>query len=185
VIDLLEQRLAQAKRDLVRLTAQLLAVGERRAAVVEASLWVSQVVEGMRAATQDRMATVVTRCLALVWDDDAYQFAIKVDDKGRAGFQLSRAGQVYSPDPDDDQVEGGVLDVAAFALRLSVVLASRKEKVLVLDEPFRFVSKEFRPAVSRLLEVLAAEFGVQIIQITHATELVSGDVVRIGGATRE
>lgn len=73
---------------------------------------------------------------------------------------------------------GGVIDVAAFALRLACLLLAtpRPRRLLVLDEPFRFVSAKYRPKIRALLLQLSEELGVQIILVTHITELQIGTV---------
>jgi DNA repair exonuclease SbcCD ATPase subunit len=177
MIDRLREESRRAKDDLRRLQAQLATTKQTLAAVTTAGEWVNSVIEGMQQATHDRLATVVSRCLKLVFGDDAYEFAIRFESRGKVRFEFVRGGQAFDP---DDQVGGGVIDVAAFALRLAAVVCLRLPRVLVLDEPFRFVSREYRPVVAELLEVVSTEFGVQIIQVTHARELVSGLVVKIG-----
>jgi ABC-type sulfate/molybdate transport systems ATPase subunit len=50
-----------------------------------------------------------------------------------------------------------------------------------LDEPFRFISANYRPAVKKMLEELSEKMQVQILMVTHASELTTGKVVEIGG----
>ena len=152
---------------------------ERLAADVEAAAaWVDGLVESLQAAARDRIGGVVSKCLSAVFGAAAYSFRLTFEGKGRVGFEFVRDGQSYSA---DDQIGGGVLDVAAFALRVVAVCAARPKpaQVLVLDEPFRFVSEGHRPAVAALLQTVAAEFGVQIVMVTHAPELVGGHVVQL------
>lgn len=141
------------------------------AGVEEAAAWVEALVEQLQTAAHSRLSVVVSKCLAAVFGDKAYTFRLVFETKGRVSYQFERDGELYT---DLDQVGGGVLDVAAFALRVAAVCAARPrpEQVLVLDEPFRFVSKEYRPAVAGLLAAVSAEFGVQIIMVTHAPDLV-------------
>ncbi|MDR2641615.1 MAG: hypothetical protein LBC74_02350, partial [Planctomycetaceae bacterium] len=66
--------------------------------------------------------------------------------------------------------------------RLSALLLSsnRYRRVLILDEPFRFLSVEYRSQIRDLIETLSKELDFQFIIVTHAKELEIGDVVRIG-----
>lgn len=57
--------------------------------------------------------------------------------------------------------------------------------LMVLDEPFSQVSKEYREAMATLLERTAEEFGMQYIIITHSPEFEVGRVYRIGGDTED
>jgi len=76
---------------------------------------------------------------------------------------------------------GGVVDVAAFALRLSCLCLSKPKRrhLLVLDEPFKFVSEEYRHRIRGMMEKLSEEMGVQIIMVTHIKELETGKVIRL------
>lgn len=179
--DLLEamvEKVRQMKADVKRKLEQGKRTEQQKKHTEEALEWVTGVIGAMQAATHERIANVVTRCLSFVFGENAYAFAIRFEDKGRVRFELTRGGETFDP---DDQVGGGVLDVAAFALRLAVVTCRHAAKVLVLDEPFRFVSWEYRPQIARLLDIVASEFGTQIIMVTHAQELIAGHVVKIGG----
>ena len=76
---------------------------------------------------------------------------------------------------------GGVVDVAAFALRLSALALQRPplRRTLILDEPFKFLSEEYRSRVVDLLDLLSSEMGVQFIMVTHLKEFEVGKVVNI------
>jgi len=78
---------------------------------------------------------------------------------------------------------GGVVDVAAFALRLSCLMLSKPplRRILILDEPFKYVSERrgYRERVRQLLESLAEEMGIQILMVTHIEALQTGDIVEL------
>jgi len=76
---------------------------------------------------------------------------------------------------------GGTVDVAAFALRLAALMLQRppQRRCLVLDEPFKYLSKAYRPVVRDLLLDLAEELGMQFIVVTHDAEMACGKIVRI------
>ena len=80
-------------------------------------------------------------------------------------------------------VEGGVIDVAAFAFRLSDILLSKKSlrPVMGLDQPFGNVSKEkgYLERIPDMLIMLAEEFGIQFIQVTHVDELKIGKIIKL------
>jgi DNA repair exonuclease SbcCD ATPase subunit len=128
------------------------------------------------------VSDIVTRCLRAVFGEDAYEFRIIFEQKrgkAEAVMQFVRNGEIYDP---MTQSGGGVLDVAAFGLRLSALLLSsnRYRRVLILDEPFRFLSVEYRSQIRDLIETLSKELDFQFIMVTHAKELEIGDVVQIG-----
>ncbi len=130
-----------------------------------------------------RIAEVVTRCLEAVFGEEAYRFQIQFEEKrGRTEARLLFVRDGLEIDPLSG-AGGGVVDVAAFALRLSVLVLSRPvlRRVLFLDEPFRYVSREYWPAVRRLLESLAEEMQVQIVMVTHQEGLRTGTIIEVGG----
>lgn len=154
-----------------------------RATATAAQALVQEVAKGVQEVAHQRIAAVVTRCLKAVFGEDAYTFVIRFASKrGKTEAQLLFVRDGLEVDPVD-AAGGGVVDVASFALRLACLLLATPpgRKLLVLDEPFRFVSKAYRPQVRRLLETLAGEMGVQIIMVTHAPELVAGKVIELGG----
>lgn len=68
---------------------------------------------------------------------------------------------------------GGVVDLTSFALRIaSWVLERETDNVIILDEPFRFVSRDLVDRAGKILKVLSEKMNLQIILVTHIPELV-------------
>jgi DNA repair exonuclease SbcCD ATPase subunit len=144
-----------------------------------------QVLQALAQAIQQkahsRIAEVVSSCLSSVFGDEAYEFVIEFEQKRgktEAVLKFRRNGQDVFPLEGSG---GGVVDVAAFALRVACLMLHRPRlsKLLVLDEPFRFVSEQYRPAVREMIEKLASDMGLQIILVTHQEEFVTGKVIRL------
>jgi len=140
------------------------------------------IAETVQEAAHARIAAVVTRCLAAVFDEP-YEFAIMFERmRGRteARLCLMRNGQEHSA---MDACGGGVVDVAAFALRISCLMLAKppRRRLVVLDEPFKFVSRDRRERVRAMLEALASELDVQFVMVTHIEELCCGEVIEING----
>lgn len=138
------------------------------------------VAQTIQQKAHEGIASIVTRCLASVFDNP-YEFKIVFEQKRsrtEARLIFVRDGREFHP---MGAAGGGAVDVAAFALRLSCMMLSRKatRRVLVLDEPFRFVSARYRKRVRLMLETLATELGVQIIMVTHQKQLKAGTVITI------
>lgn len=129
-----------------------------------------------------QIAGIVTRCLKAVFGKDAYEFTIKFEEKrGKTEAHLLFLKNGIEEDPLEAGF-GGAVDLASFALRLSCLLLRKPplRRLLILDEPFKHLSKEYRPAVKDLLESLCEEMGLQIIMVTHAPELRAGKVFNLG-----
>lgn len=135
--------------------------------------------EELKSQAQERIAHIVTQCLRVFGPD--YSFRIDFDTKrGRsaAAFVVVKGGVELDP---VEECGGGLVDVIAFALRVATLLAARPHlrRVVILDEPFRFVSIEFRPKIAAILGALETHFKVQFILVTHLPELSSERSLRL------
>lgn len=76
-----------------------------------------------------------------------------------------------------DSSGGGAVGVACFALQISFLFLWIKyvnpniQKLLLLDEPLRCLSKSYLPQASALIRELSDTLGLQIIMVTHLEEL--------------
>lgn len=142
---------------------------------------VAQIVaQAVQEQAHARIASVVSKCLEAVFDEP-YEFKILFEQKrGRTEARLVFVRDDLEVDPLTAS-GGGVVDVAAFALRLACLLLSKPalRKVVILDEPFRFVSAEYRQRVRTMVESLAKDMEVQFIMVTHMNELKMGTTVEL------
>lgn len=167
---------------LVREEDAALARARAKAATVQAAQRVVQeTAAAVQQAAHEQIARVVSGCLEAVFGADAYEFRIVFEQKRgktEARLTLVRGGREYDP---TSEAGGGVCDVAAFGLRLAALMLTRPapRRLLVLDEPFRMVSRDYAPAVRAMVERLAADLGVQILQVTHSPALACGAVVEL------
>ncbi len=74
-----------------------------------------------------------------------------------------------------------MIDVAAFALRVSCLMLHRPRlnRVVIIDEPFRFVSVQYQDNVREMLEGLSKDLGIQIVFVTHNENLVTGKTIEL------
>ena len=70
---------------------------------------------------------------------------------------------------------GGVVDVAAFALRVASwsMQNPRSRNVIIMDEPMRFLSRDLQEKASQMLKEISEKLGLQFIIITHEPTLTS------------
>ena len=123
---------------------------------------------------------IVTYCLREVFGDEAYGFRINFTQKRNqveASLVFTREGDEFNP---LQAAGGGILSVACFALRLAVIYLTRRNirSLMILDEPFRQLSVEYRDRMAALLNKLADQFQFQFIIITHADEFEIGHIYR-------
>lgn len=146
----------------------------------EAQRILQEAAQNVQQRVHEKVSEIVSRCLQAVFDEP-YEFQIVFDQKRgktEARMVFIRDGQEVDPKRASG---GGVIDVTAFALRLACLLLTRPQprRILVLDEPFRFLSRDYRPRVRALLESLSEELEVQIIMVTHDPMLTTGKVIEI------
>lgn len=144
----------------------------------EAKVIMTEVSETLHVEVQSKLTHIVNRLMSIVFDDP-YKLVITFESKANrqeAYLLLERDGERIDP---LTSVSGGVLDVAAFGLRLAVILMRGGSKTLVFDEPFRFVSRDRREVLAEVLEQLSTKYGVQIIMITHHPEFELGKVIEL------
>lgn len=175
---------ATAERSLATATARaehaaLAAAAATTANVAAAQAIIAAVAQTTQEYAHARIAGIVTRCLAAVFDEP-YSFKLIFERKRRnteARPTFIRDGHEYS----FDEVGGGVVDVAAFALRLAALLMMRPapRRVLFLDEPFKHLSRGHTGRVRLLLETLSKEMRVQFVIVTHNEGLKAGRVIEL------
>jgi DNA repair exonuclease SbcCD ATPase subunit len=138
------------------------------------------VAQAVQQQAHEKLSAVVTKCLESVFDDP-YEFKIEFERKrGRTEASLRFVRRELDADPLSS-TGGGVVDVAAFALRVACLMLHRPRlsKVVILDEPFKFVSAQYREGVRSMLEELAGDLGIQIIMVSHIEELETGKIIEL------
>lgn len=143
---------------------------------------VQRIAQEVQNQVHKRISDVVSRCLRVVFADEAYELKIDFEMKrGRTEAKLTFVRDNIEVSPLTAS-GGGVVDVASFALRLAALILTKPEKrrLLVLDEPFRFVSADYRNKVCTLLQTLSEELNLQLIMVTHDPALQVGNVVELG-----
>jgi len=145
----------------------------------------TQILRDLYEQTQERfhgqIMQIVSFCLKEVFGVDAYEFKIVFEQK--RGQVESRCAWIRDDKEFNyDQIGGGILDVSAMALRLSVIYLTRKtvRSIMIMDEPFRYLSVEYREKMAALLVQLSAQFDFQFIIVTHIPEFELGKTYRFG-----
>jgi len=71
---------------------------------------------------------------------------------------------------------GGAVDIASFALRVALwtLTKPKTRNIILLDEPFRFLSRDLQPKASLMLKELSEKLNLQFIMISHSPDLIEG-----------
>lgn len=152
--------LASLTEDLDRVTILLNSMGEDR-----------------QEQTQQRIEELVTRGLQTIFDDSlSFHIVQSVRAKSVSVDFVMRTTlpNAVVETPVMEARGGGVAATIGFLLRLVVLLlraGQRKETLMVLDETFAHVSEEYLPAVGEFLREVVDKTGIQVLMVTHQSEL--------------
>lgn len=180
IVASLSERLRQARSAVEKETAAHKEAVKKAANTKEALEILQALAQTIQQNAHRKISDVVSTCLSSVFEDP-YQFHIVFERKrGKTEAQLRFTRRELDVDPLTSS-GGGVVDVAAFALRVSCLMLSRPRlsRVIVADEPFRFVSAQYQDSVRSMLEQLSKDLKIQIIMVTHNESYETGNVITL------
>ena len=162
-----KKELKEAKKELLR--------------TEKAQVITQQVAQMIQQRAHKRIEGVVSKCLEAVFGN-VYGFKINFKrkrGKTEAVLVLLKDGHEIEDPLNEDS--GGVVDVAAFALRLANIILHKPtlRRIIVMDEPFRNLDIQNREKVRMLLEELSKEFKVQFNIVTHEIAFQIGKVIEL------
>jgi len=113
--------------------------------------------------------------------DDPYTFELDFvvkRNKTECDIYFVRDGKRIKP---IDQSGGGAVDIASFASRIALWSLGDTDNVLIFDEPFKFVSREYQLKVGELLKKLSDQLGLQILMVSHNSNFIqqSDNIIEI------
>lgn len=117
---------------------------------------------------------MVTMAMETIFEEP-YTFKVEfVIKRGKTEAELyfERDKELFNP---IDSSGGGIIDIASFILRIALLSLKlgKKQNILILDEPLKWVSANYINSANELLSKLSKELGYQIIMVTHIKELVN------------
>ncbi len=172
--NLLEDKLAEEKKDAEEAIV-LLETSQ------EAQKTIQIIAQTIQQQAHQKISEIVSKCLDAVFDDP---YELKIDFQQKRGKTEAKLLLVRDGVELDDPLNasgGGVIDVAAFALRIACLCLTKpqKRRLIVLDEPFKFVSQEYRHRLVRMLKALSDDMKIQFLIVTHLDNFEIGKVVKI------
>jgi chromosome segregation ATPase len=145
-------------------------LSEKKVALEEAQAFLQQIAQ----QTQNKIKIHIEDIVQLAIDTcfpDRYIFLVEFEIKrGKTEAKLVFLDDDQEVSPMDDS-GGGVVDLAAFGLRIAAWTLSKTDNVIILDEPFRFIDETLQPDAARLLREVSKTVGLQFIIITHRNEI--------------
>jgi DNA repair exonuclease SbcCD ATPase subunit len=166
-----EGRLSAIQSDLEKEKFELKSKEIRQVAVEEAHVFLQKVAKDTQEHLKFHIEDIVNLAINTIVPEK-YDFKV--------AFEIKR-GQTEADIhllKDGNQIDimsgsgGGVVDIVAFALRIAAWTLSKTDNVIILDEPFRFISKNLQPKAGEMLRALSHRLKVQFIIVTHNAEIV-------------
>ncbi len=162
----IKDRLKKAEKELVKLEKKLVFAEQA-----------SMIIQLVSKQTQEQLEYKVSELVSLALKsvlDDPYEMRLRYEtkrSKTEAQFLFEKNGKLEDP---LTATGGGAVDIASFALRVALWNLSRNktDNVLVLDEPFRFVSRDLLPKTGLMLREISKKLNLQIIMVSHLDDLI-------------
>lgn len=153
---------------------------QQLADATEAQHIVQHIAQTVQEKAHEKITSIVSRCLETVFDDP-YEFKINFERKrGRTEAELVFIRNGHEVDPTAAAGQSTV-DVASFALRVACLVLSQpqRRRLVVMDEPFKWLDVVYYPKIKAMLKALSKELDVQFIMVTRSSELKCGKVFDI------
>jgi DNA repair exonuclease SbcCD ATPase subunit len=154
---------------------------------LKARIVIQTVAEQTQKQIEYHISNLVTLALASVFPDP-YTFILRFvqrRNKTEADLLFSKDGNEGRP---LDVSGGGPIDVAAYALRPATWSLEPTRNTFILDEPFRYVSRDLQHKCSEMVHTLGERLSIQHILISHIPEIIDKadtvfDVTNVDGVS--
>lgn len=133
----------------------------------------NKLVDSKRKEIMDKVVGLVTYGLQSVFQNPTMKLMVKERIQRNQKF-YTLAISIDGVETDDwNSASGGVVDVLSFMLRVVLLSVSSNRKFLVLDEPFKGLSKGYRENLGDFLRLLSDQLGIQFLIVSHQAEIDS------------
>jgi DNA repair exonuclease SbcCD ATPase subunit len=156
-------------------TKELKKFSEKKLRLIEeAQIFFQKVAQNTQEKLKFQIEDIVNLALESVFPNE-YLFQMNFNvSRGKTEaelvFQDKRTGQTIDP---MEASGGGVVDLTCFALRISAfALESGTDNLIILDEPFKFISRDLQERAGEILKKLSEKMKLQIIMVTHIPEFI-------------
>lgn len=156
-------------------TVELKKESERKLKLLEqAQVFLQKVAQSTQEKLKYQIEDIVNLALESVFPNE-YEFKIEFNvSRGKTDAELifldKKTGKTIDP---MEASGGGVIDLTAFSLRISAwALENGTDNLIILDEPFKFISRDLQERAGEILKTLSDKMKLQIIMVTHIPEFI-------------
>jgi DNA repair exonuclease SbcCD ATPase subunit len=146
-------------------------LAEKLIAIDEAHAFLQKVAKETQEHLKYHIEDLVNLAIDTVFPD-RYSFCIDFEIKrGQTEGHIFLLKDKHPIDPMGDS-GGGIVDITAFALRIAAWTLGKTDNVILLDEPYRFISKDLQPLAVQILKTLSDKLKLQFVIVTHNKEII-------------
>jgi DNA repair exonuclease SbcCD ATPase subunit len=162
---LYQEKAAANQKEIDRLSS-------RQKAIEEAQVFLQGVAKETQEKIRYRLEDIVSLALVSVFGPKhTFKIVFEIKREQTEASLLLTDSDGNELDPIESN-GGGLADCLSFALRIALLIISKNRRVLILDEPMKFVSADLRSACYEIMKRLSHELNIQIIAVTHEEEFI-------------
>ena len=164
----------QIKNNLIQNKTTLDNLNNRIKLLEQAQAFLQKVAQDTQSQLKFQIEDIVNLALETCFPNE-YEFQLQFNiARGKTDAELVFLSQKTGRPIDPMNASGGgVVDLTAFALRIaSYALEQGVDNVIILDEPFRFISRDLQARAGEILKSLSTKLGLQILMVTHIGQMI-------------
>ena len=164
----------QVENNLIQNKTTLDNLNNRIKLLEQAQAFLQKVAQDTQSQLKFQIEDIVNLALETCFPNE-YEFQLQFNiARGKTDAELVFLSQKTGRPIDPMNASGGgVVDLTAFALRIaSYALEQGVDNVIILDEPFRFISRDLQARAGEILKSLSTKLGLQIVMVTHIGQMI-------------
>lgn len=164
----------QIKNNLIQNKTTLDNLNNRIKLLEQAQAFLQKVAQDTQSQLKFQIEDIVNLALETCFPNE-YEFQLQFNiARGKTDAELVFLSQKTGRPIDPMNASGGgVVDLTCFALRIaSYALEQGVDNVIILDEPFRFISRDLQARAGEILKSLSTKLGLQIVMVTHIGQMI-------------
>lgn len=139
----------------------------RQKSIEKAQTFIQIVARSTQEQLRYHLTDVVNLCIATCFQDTIFDIDFNVKNN-RTVAELNYKQNGYKVDPMEAS-GGGLVDLTAFALRISLWNIGRTDNVIIFDEPLKWLQpKELQLEAFKVMKMLSEKMGIQFILVANS-----------------
>ena len=164
----------QVENNLIQNKTTLDNLNNRIKLLEQAQVFLQRVAQDTQSQLKFQIEDIVNLALETCFPNE-YEFQLQFNiARGKTDAELVFLSQKTGRPIDPMNASGGgVVDLTCFALRSArYALEQGVDNVIILDEPFRFISRDLQARAGEILKSLSTKLGLQIVMVTHIGQMI-------------